>query len=559
MSSVSSRPHRVTRWSAAAALAGLLLAGCSTTGGSTAPTTTPAPSAASGTEAPDPATGPAGTTDPAATPGDQPAVTPSALTISTGFAIDDLDPLENGFWGNEFGYAELLMKPSSSGVPTPWLLESLTNTDATVWVLTLNEGITFQNGAALDADALAAVMTYQIKKNPSLANTFTGAEVTVTGPDQVTLTTREAAPNMPNILAAEGMFTIYDQQAYVKAKGDGQKLIEAKLYTGPYVVDSLTSERAELSPNPTYWNGSTGLSALSILFVPDAQARILAVQNNEADLALYPPTAAAVTFQGREDSFYRTGTPTGPTFQLVPNTTDPVVGDPAVRRAIYSAVDYRELAEDVMDGLYEPATGLYSPRVPWAVQTQATDLAAAQKDLDAAGWVTGADGVREKDGHKLTLQTLTYPQQPDSDTLAVAVQAQLKKAGIDLTIRQVPDIEAEMTESKDWQLAIAGNGFVSFGGDPITPLQNYLRSDGSRNFAKVKDTALDTLIDRIAVTVDDQQRYELLRELQRRVSDNGYLGYLGMRLPNVVVGARMKDYQVPTALMWVTAETAVTN
>lgn len=546
MHSVFARPKHVRRWSVAACVIGLIVSGCSTA----STTDRPAP----------PTTAPVGdtTTDPGATPG-RPASTPAALTISTGFAIDDLDPLENGFWGNEFGYAELLMKPTLSGVPTPWLLSSLTNTDATVWVLTLKDGVTFQNGSALDAAALAAVMDYQLTENPSLASTLAGATVKATGPDQVTLTTAKATPNMPNILAAEGMFTIYDQAAYLKAKGDPKALITAKIYTGPYVVESLSPEKADLAPNPTYWAGEPGLSDLSILFVPDAQARILAVQNGEADLALYPPTAAAVTFQGRDDSFYLTGTPTGPTFQLVPNTKDPVIADAAVRRALYLAVDYTELATDVMDGLYEPANGLYSPRVPWAVDTQHTDLAAAGQELDGAGWKLGSDGIREKDGKKLALQTLTYPQQPDSDTLALAVQAQFKKVGIDLSIRQVPDIEAEMTDSSDWQLAIAGNGFVSFGGDPITPLQNYLRSGGSRNFAQVADPELDSLIDTIAVTVDDEARYAHLRDLQKYVADKAYLGYLGMRLPNVVVGERMKDFQVPTALLWVTAETVVTN
>src|ERR1700722_16992391 len=63
---------------------------------------------------------------------------PATLTIATTFAIGDLDPLENGCWGNELGYGELLMRPQVGGTVTPWLLKSLTNTSATTWVLTLN-------------------------------------------------------------------------------------------------------------------------------------------------------------------------------------------------------------------------------------------------------------------------------------------------------------------------------------------------------------------------------------------------------------------------------------
>ena len=59
------------------------------------------------------------------------AATPTTLTIATSFAIGDLDPIENGYWGNELGYGELLMRPQADGTVTPWLLKSLTNTSPT--------------------------------------------------------------------------------------------------------------------------------------------------------------------------------------------------------------------------------------------------------------------------------------------------------------------------------------------------------------------------------------------------------------------------------------------
>jgi peptide/nickel transport system substrate-binding protein len=47
------------------------------------------------------------------------AAKPSTLTIATSFAIGDLDPIENGYWGNELGYGELLMRPQVGGTVTP--------------------------------------------------------------------------------------------------------------------------------------------------------------------------------------------------------------------------------------------------------------------------------------------------------------------------------------------------------------------------------------------------------------------------------------------------------
>ncbi|GEL17554.1 ABC di/peptide transporter substrate-binding protein [Pseudonocardia asaccharolytica DSM 44247 = NBRC 16224] len=505
-------------------LLALLLAGCATTGG-----------------------------------GDTAAAGPPTLTIATGFAVDDLDPLENGFWGPEFGYVELLMRPEPGGEPTPWVLSELANPERLTWRLRLNENITFQNGAPLDGAALAALLTYQLAENPSLAAALPGASAAATGPLEVTLTTSRPAPNVPALLADEAMVPVYDVAAYQRHVASGasaSELVGAGLYTGPYVVDSLDAESMRLSPRSDHWGGTPALENLTVRFVPEASARIQAVQAGEADLALYPPTATAPTLAGRADSFFVTGQPTSPTFMLQLNQHEAPFDDPLVRRAVYAGIDYDELANDVMNGLYVPATGLYTQARPWAEKTQATDPAAAGALLDRAGWTRTGDGPRTRDGAPLRWTMLTYPQQPDSDALALAVQAQLAELGIGVEIRQVPDISSVVEQDTGWQAAVIGNGFISFGGDYVTPLRNYLHSDGTRNYPGISDPALDGLIERLAVELDPAARDELLRQIQRRIADHGHLGYLGVRLPAVVTGPGWRGYPVPIANLWVDARTA---
>ncbi|MDN5749416.1 MAG: ABC transporter substrate-binding protein [Pseudonocardia sp.] len=484
---------------------------------------------------------------------------PPTLTIATGFAIDDLDPLENGFWGPEFGYVELLMRPALDGAPTPWVLSDLTNSAPLVWTLTLHEGVAFGNGASLDGAALAALLTYQLAENPSFAAALPGASAAATGPLEVTLTTSRPAPNVPALLADESMVPVYDVAAYQRHVASGapaSELVGAGLYTAPYVVDSLDPEVMHLSPRAGYWGGTPALTDLTIKFVPEASARIQAVQAGEADLALYPPTATAPTLEGRTDSFHVTGQPTTPAFMLVLNQHEAPFDDPRVRRAVYAGIDYAELADDVMNGLYAPATGLYTDARPWAEKTQAYDPAAAGALLDEAGWTRAGDGPRTRDGAPLRFTMLTYPEQPDSDALALAVQAQLAELGVGVEIRQVPDITSLMEEDTGWQAGIIANGFMSFGGDYITPLLTYLHSDGIRNYAGVSDPQLDVLIERLAVELDSTARDELLRQIQHRIAEGGYLAYLGVRLPAVVAGPGWQGYPVPIANLWVDAETA---
>ena len=103
---------------------------------------------------------------------------------------------------------------------------------------------------------------------------------------------------MPYILGDEDFFVIYDQAAYLKAKGSPAKLIAAKIYTGPYVVTDANDQIMHEVRNPIYWDGTPKLSEVTVKFITDAESRILAVEHGEADLALYPPTTAAKTLKG---------------------------------------------------------------------------------------------------------------------------------------------------------------------------------------------------------------------------------------------------------------------
>ncbi len=481
----------------------------------------------------------------------------STLTIATSFSIGDLDPIENGFWGNELGYGELLMRPQAGGTVKPWLLKSLTNSSPTTWALTLNPGIRFQDGKPLNAAALIACMLYQLKQNSSATAALPGARVTATGAGQVTVTTTSPVPNMPYILGDESFFIIYDQAAYLAAKGNSAKLIAAKIYTGPYVVTDASDQIMHEVRNPIYWDGTPKLSEVTVKFITDAQSRILAVEHGEADLALYPPTTAAKTLTGRTDAYFDTGTPRGPTFLLFMNERTAPFSDAAVRRAVQAGINYGQLASQVMNGLYQPATGMYASTAPYALTTQVTSASKAEDLLARDGWTAGsAGGVRHKDGKALAFTIDTYAQQPDTQTLAVAIQAQLSQVGFDVSISQVPDIDAAQKNPAGWTSALEGDGTTSFAGDPITPLQEYFASKGPGNTTGIDNPKLDSLIDQLATTLDASTRDSLLKQTQQIIASSAYTIFVGQRLPAVIAGPAWRHYPVPPANLWVSATTA---
>ncbi|GAA0634688.1 ABC transporter substrate-binding protein [Sporichthya brevicatena] len=486
------------------------------------------------------------------------AAGPGPLTIATSFRIDNLDPLENAFWGPEFGYVELLMRPEPNGVPSPWVLQSLTNVDETTWKLTLREGVKFENGKTLDAESLAELIEFCDEENAGFAAAVNLDDAEVTGPLEVTLTTTQPVPGMANILADEANVPVFDVDAYAQHQEAGkpvEDLLDAGLYTGPYAMKSLTSERAELEPMPGYWDGTPGLSHLTIKFVPEATARVQAVQAGEADIALYMPTTMQRNLQGRSDAFFVAGPPNGTTFALQINNARAPYDDPTVRQALLAAIDYRALAEDVLNGLAEVATSSMTADADYVLDLQATDLDKAKRLLDEAGWTAAGSGPRTKDGQKLTLEILTYPQQPDSNTIGVALQAQLKDLGFEVKVSQVPDI-TEARKGSDWDVAIVGDSILSFTLSPVDGLRQSLHSDSPENYSKVDSPALDAVISELGREFDATKRTELLRRAQQIIADEGLWAATVRRKGMVVTNAKWRNYPLPVANLWVTARTA---
>ncbi|MET3925060.1 ABC transporter substrate-binding protein [Devosia sp. 2618] len=482
---------------------------------------------------------------------------PAPLRIVTSFDIGTMNPAVDGFWMQEFGVAELLMKFYPDGTNQPWLLESLENKDALTWVATVRDGITFQNGKVLDADAVLAV----IKRQMAVSDSATGAvpEGTTfvkTGNMEITISTVAPWPELPGILSNEAIFLIYDAEAADAVGDDWTKLTNAGIYTGPYTVTSLTSARLDAERNDSYWNGEPALPGLSVSFVTDPNARILAVQNDEADIALYPPIAARPVVDATPGIHFNTGTTGTGGFLGFMNVNQPPFDDVRVRQALMQTIDYDEIANVVFGGALAEAKGLYNESFPWARQTYVTDPTAAAALLDEAGWLLDGD-MRRKDGEALELKVVIYPQQPDLVPLSGALQAQVRKLGIGVKIQSVDDVYAALGKGGvDWDLGISSEGTVSWG--VTSPfLTRYLGPAGNRNFASYANPEVHALIAELKVTVDTTRRDEILGRIQDiLVSEDPYVFAFNIHKGRVVVNETYAGYEPGFALYHVSPTTA---
>ncbi|MDR3145310.1 MAG: ABC transporter substrate-binding protein [Treponema sp.] len=132
---------------------------------------------------------------------------------------------------------------------------------------------------------------------------------------------------------------------------------------------------------------------------------------------------------------------------IIYNTKDPRLADPVVRKAIAMALDYDTIGKNAMSGYTAPLTAsLMLPTPPeqalidadalkpyqWSGNLQEA-VAAANKLLDDAGWVKGADGIRAKGGVRLTGIRAECPQGWSDWNASLEVVAQAGgQIGIDI-------------------------------------------------------------------------------------------------------------------------------
>src|SRR5437588_7241147 len=119
-------------------------------------------------------------------------------------------------------------------------------------------------------------------------------------------------------------------------------------------------------------------------------------------------------------------------------TKHPLLGDPAVRKAIALLVD-RASVQTHIYGRTGVATGNFVNNPPRFVSKNTKwefNIEKANQLLDQAGWARGPDGVRAKDGKQLKLVFQTSTNAPRQKTQAIVKQA-CQKAGIEIELKSV--------------------------------------------------------------------------------------------------------------------------
>ncbi|MCF2528760.1 ABC transporter substrate-binding protein [Yinghuangia soli] len=459
----------------------------------------------------------------------------SGGTLSFALAIDPtcLDPQQYGLNASlNIGRQlvdSLTDQDPATGEIKPWLAQSWeVNPQATAFTFKLRPGVTFSDGTPVDAAAVKAnfdtVATLGAKAVIASGYLVGYQGATVVDPSTVRIEFK--APSA-QFLQATATVSLGLLSTATLAKTPEERCLGALVGSGPFVFGSYKANQSvEITRRAGYawgsplWtkSGEAYLDKVVYKIIPESGVRAGALESGQVD--------AISDIQPQDEARFATGyrvvTRPNPgfVFALQPNAARPVLDDERVRQAIQKAVDRPELSKTVLSPLYKPATSVLAAVTPGYTDLSAAlayDPEGAKRILDAAGWVPGADGIRAKDGRKLSLDVVFGSAFNASQSVLELVQQQLKRVGVDLRLRK---------------LAIGDQNNVIAAGDFDFTYYNVTRADpdvlrvifGTQgtNRGRLPAGPQDTALTQQAQLVDPAARAAQVAEAQRQLVDRGY-------------------------------------
>ncbi|RHS67551.1 nickel ABC transporter, nickel/metallophore periplasmic binding protein [Clostridium sp. AM45-5] len=401
--------------------------------------------------------------------------------------------------------------------------------DGKTYTFHIRDGVKFSDGEVCDANAIKANFDAIIENKDrhtwlEMMNLLVG----VSAPDDKTFVIELSEPYYP--LLTELGVTRPFAMISPKAMKDGSTKdgVNAYIGTGPYVLtDFVTDEYAVFEANENYWGEQPEIKKITVKVIPDNQTRILALEKGEIDMIFGKNMidADAINQYTGNDKFTVSLSDPTSTRQIVLNTTKEVLADKEVRQALQHATNKQAISDGIFYGLEQPADTLFAKTVPYCdidLEPYAYDVEQAQSMLDEAGWVVGADKIREKDGQKLNIDLLYNSDSVTEKAIAEYLQSEYQKIGISLNIHG----EEEQSYRDNMK---AGNFDMVFNicwGTPYDPQSSLaaMRAPVYGDYAAqlgLEDKAeIDQAITDILVSTDEQKRQDLYTFVLTRLHED---------------------------------------
>ncbi len=404
--------------------------------------------------------------------------------------------------------------------------------DGLVWKVKLRDDVKWHDGQPFTAEDVK--FTLELVVDPNFRSWRTAGhtsvrDIQVVSPTEITW--RMEAAYAPYMAILADTFIVPKHVLEPEADRNTAAFNNAPIGTGPFKWSQrVAGDHLELVANTEYYGDGPYIEKLVYKYIPDLT--VLYTQFKSGDIDIIGSQFIM------PDNYEEAKSLSGKTVSLVPSATveaiflnmeRPQFKDPAVRQAIYAAIDKQTIIDALYYGLPTP-TETYMPKESLYYNSELPkheynpDL--ARKLLDDAGWKPAAGGIREKDGVRLSFTNSTTSGNHLREQAQQFMQQSLAEIGIEMTISNLPPavMWGEYWTQSKFDTVLVGIIYM-IGADPDVTSRFHsgaITVQGGRgaNNAQYVNKEVDALLEEGGRTFDIEKRRAIYNQVQAKIRED---------------------------------------
>lgn len=424
-------------------------------------------------------------------------------------------------------YDTLVYRHPATNEIVPGLAEAWTiSDDGLTYTFQLRNDVTFHDGTAFNAEAVAANLTRIVAPETASqkARPLLGPIRSYQILDDYTIRLILSQPYSP-LLDALSQVYLGIASPTALAEYNTLRYQFHQVGTGPFIFEEYVPEdRIILRRNPDYtWGPSfyfsnvpdNAVEVIEYRWFTDAATRALSLENGDADIMGEVLPLDARTLSSNAGIVLMPTLIPGQPLQFYFNTQRPPTDSRAVRQALLYATNRVAITDAVFQGFSPVAWGPLAAETlyynPGVVGVYEYDVEQAQALLESAGYADDdEDGVLERNGEPLEV-TLVQPPWGQIPQVAQLLQDQWRSVGVRVNIQPVPGFAAlnERVQAGSYHMV----AFNTFGFDPVL-LNGAFLSNERDNWTGAGNVELDSRLLEAAATIDSERRRVAYGEAQ---------------------------------------------
>jgi peptide/nickel transport system substrate-binding protein len=223
------------------------------------------------------------------------------------------------------------------------------------------------------------------------------------------------------------------------------------LYNGPYLLQEIQlGDHVTFVPNPKWWGEPAKIKKIIFKLIPNTGTLEANLRSGTIDMisTLGMALDQALAFEKKvkaETLPYNVLFQPSTVYEHIDlNLDNPALKDIRVRKALNFSMNREELVASLFEGKQSPAIHSVTPKDPWYTDDPAKvtiykyNPREAERLLDEAGWKVGADGIRTKNGKRLSFTLMTTAGNKTRELVQVYLQNKWKQVGIEVNSKNEP-------------------------------------------------------------------------------------------------------------------------